>query len=57
MSSRVTAEPGATVRVMAPYLPEPETATADERGVVRDDDGNAFSTDSYWLVAEPEAET
>lgn len=54
-ADRVTTDREGPVEVMAPYLDEPETATVDEDGVVRDDSGSAFSTDSYWLVPDLEA--
>lgn len=49
--SRLTTDRDGPVEVMAAYLPEPERATVDDDGVVRDAQGSAFSTDSYWIAS------
>lgn len=41
-----------SVEVMAGYLDQPERVQVDQHGVPRDAKGSAFSTDSYWVVAD-----
>jgi hypothetical protein len=41
-----------SVEVMADYADSPERVRVDHNGIPRDAKGSAFSTDSYWVVAD-----
>lgn len=49
MANLLMATPHSEATVQASYS-EPETATADKNGVLRDDEGRAFSAGVYEVV-------
>lgn len=46
--------PGKEYPVKAEYSDEPEKATADKNGILRNDDGHAYSLGAYEIVGRAE---